>query len=151
MITALYDAVACFIRNRFRRASNLLEWTEREFVGLVDDFGISILPGFIADPKYAELICGMHWWIEDVSAADMVLLTSDRPLWASTGLKMPNCLVALSLTPTRIFFASNRQDLRTALHSQGPDRLVSRCNETIATQAVRFVYGTAPLSHNPHT
>ena len=89
-------------------ASTLLEWTDREFVGLTDNFGMMILPTVITDPNHSALIDTMHWWLEDVSAANVELLTSDRPLWVSTGLKKPNCLLALSLNPTRIFFASNR-------------------------------------------
>lgn len=121
----------------------LLEWTERNFVGLIDNFGMMILPSIITDPKYTEIIANMHWWIEDVSRASVRLLTSDRPLWVSAGLMKPNCLLALSLSPNVVFFASRNRDLRIALNHQGPNRLVRRCNESLASQAVRFVYGRA--------
>ena len=127
-------------------ASTLLEWTDREFVGLTDNFGMMILPTVITDPNHSALIDTMHWWLEDVSAANVELLTSDRPLWVSTGLKKPNCLLALSLNPTRIFFASNRREHQAALRTQGANRLVRRCNETIASQANRFVYGSAKVN-----
>jgi hypothetical protein len=126
-------------------APTLLEWTEHKFVGLTDNFGMMILPSVITDPKHAKLIDTMHWWLEDVSVANVELLTSDRPLWVSTGLKNPNCLLALPLTPTRIFFASNNRDHQMTLHTQGANRLVRRCNESIASQANRFVYGTAKI------
>ncbi len=121
----------------------LLEWTERNYVGLIDNFGMMILPDIITDPKHTEIIANMHWWIEDVSRASVRLLTSDRPLWVSAGLMKPNCLLALSLSPNIIFFASRNRDLGIALNHQGPNRLVRRCNESLASQAVRFVYGRA--------
>ncbi len=121
----------------------LLEWTERNYVGLIDNFGMMILPGIITDPKHTEIIANMHWWIEDVSRASVRLLTSDRPLWVSAGLMKPNCLLALSVSPNIIFFASRNRDLGIALNHQGPNRLVRRCNESLASQAVRFVYGRA--------
>lgn len=125
-------------------AATLLEWTEREFVGLIDNFGMMILPSIITDPKYTEMIAMMHWWTEDLSLANVELLTSDRPLWVSAGLQKTNCLLALPLSPTRIFFASRNPDLKAALNHNGSNRLVRRCNESLASQAVRFVYGNAP-------
>jgi len=127
-------------------ASTLLEWTERNFVGLTDNFGLTILPGVITDPEHTKLIAGMHWWLEDVSEANVELLTSDRPLWVSTGLKKPNCLLALPLSPTRIFFASHKRSYQRTLKSIGANRLARRCNESLASQASRFVYGTAEAS-----
>lgn len=124
----------------------LLEWTERNYVGLVDNFGMMILPDMITDPKHTEIIANMHWWIEDVSLASVQLLTSDRPLWVSTGLMKPNCLLALSLSPKVVFFASRNSDLQIALNRGGSNRLVRRCNESLASQAVRFVYGRAKPS-----
>jgi len=124
-------------------APTLLAWTEQKFVGLTDNIGMMILPDIITDPKHTEIIADMHWWIEDVSGANVQLLTSDRPLWVSTGLMKPNCLLALPLSPTHIFFASRNRDLQAALHREGANRLARRCNESLATQAARFVYGKA--------
>lgn len=124
-------------------AKTLLEWTERNYVGLVDNFGMMILPGIITDPKHTAIIANMHWWVEGVSRANVRLLTSDRPLWVSTGLMKPNCLIALPLSPNVIFFASRNPNLRTALNRKGLNRLVRRCNESLVSQAVRFVYGLA--------
>ena len=117
----------------------LLEWTENNYIGLVDNFGMMILPGIITDPKHTEIIANMHWWIEDLSRANVSLLTSDRPLWVSAGLLKPNCLLALSLSPDAVFFASRNRRLQIALNHQGPNHLVRRCNESLASQAARFV------------
>jgi hypothetical protein len=121
----------------------LLDWTEQTFIGLTDNFGMMILPDLITDPEHNQIIESMFWWIGDVSGASVTLLTSDRPLWVSTGLKKPNCLLALPLSPTRIFFASRNRDLQVALQQSGPNRLARRCNESLASQADRFVYGRA--------
>ena len=123
-------------------APTLLDWTERTFIGLTDNFGKMILPDIITDPKHTEIIADMHWWIEDISHANVQFLTSDRPLWVSTGLMKPN----LPLSPACIFFASRNRDLQTALNHHGPNRLARRCNESLAFQAVRFVYGRAPAA-----
>jgi len=127
-------------------SQTLLDWTERTFIGLTDNFGMMILPDIITDPKHTEIIANMHWWIEDVPHANVQLLTSDRPLWVSTGLMKPNCLLALPLSPACIFFASRNRDLQPALNINGQNRLARRCNESLVSQAVRFVYGRAHVS-----
>lgn len=124
-------------------AKTLLEWTERNYIGLVDNFGMMILPDIIADPKHTAIIAEMHWWVEDISQANVQLLTSDRPLWVSTGLMKPNCLIALPLSPGLVFFACRNLALKSALSREGSNQLVRRCNESLVGQAVRFVYGCA--------
>lgn len=42
-------------------APTLLEWTDQTFVGLIDNFGMMILPDIIKDPKHTEIIGGMCW------------------------------------------------------------------------------------------
>ena len=124
-------------------APTLLEWTEQNFIGLTDNFGMMILPNIIIDPDHMRLIATMCWWVQDVSDANVQLLTSDRPLWVSTGLKKPTCLMALSLSPTRIFLASRNRDLLFALNKEGPNKLARRSNRSLVSQADRFVYGRA--------
>lgn len=126
--------------------STLLQWVENNFVGLIDNLGLIMLPEVVNDPHHVKVIDNMYWWVEDVSGSSVKLLTSDRPLWVSAGLMKPNCLLALPLTPVKIFFASNNKNLKEALMHHGVNRLVRRCNESLVSQASRFVYGRAKLS-----
>ena len=124
----------------------LREFVENRFVGLIDNFGMIMLPGLITDPEHSEIIATMRWWVEDVSKANVKLLTSDRPLWVSTGLKKPKCLLALPLSPTKLFLATHDKPLMHSLHQVSPNRLVRRSNESIIGQAVEFIYGISEIS-----
>ena len=122
-------------------APTLLGWVEQTFVGLTDNFGMMILPEIITDPEHTRIISDMHWWTMDLSTANVRLLTSDRPLWVSTGLKKPNCLLVMPLSPTHVFFASRNRDFEAAIRNEGANRVVRRCNESLTSQADKFVYG----------
>lgn len=111
-----------------------------------ENIGLTVLPRLITDPEHTKIIAEMAWWIEDFSGANVSLLTSDRPIWASTGLKKPRCLVAFPLSPKKLFCASNTQDYFRAMESLSPNEVVRRSNRTIASQAKEFVYGEAEVS-----
>lgn len=134
-----------FLKLRGNNALSFSEWTENQFVGLIDNFGMTMLPKIVTDPEFTRDISALHWWVEDVASANVTLLTSDRPLWMSAGLAHPNCLLALPLSPTAMFFASRNPDMSVALRHNGPNKLVRRCNESIASQHARFVYGAAEM------
>ena len=127
-------------------AETLLDWVERNYIGLVDNFGMMMIPDLVTDPEHTEMIETMHWWTEDLSGSTVSLLTSDRPMCVSTGIKKPNCLLALPLSPHRVFFASRNTDLRKAFQREGASQLARRCNRSIVGQAARFIYGTAEES-----
>lgn len=124
-------------------SDTLTAWVERNMVGLIDNFGLMILPEVICDPSHISFFCGMHWWVEDLSQASVSLLTSDRPLWISTDLKKPTGLLALPLSPTHVFFSATNKQLQLALQKGGASKMARRCNTSIVQQAARFVYGCA--------
>jgi hypothetical protein len=67
----------------------------------------AFLPSLIDHAVIGQRIINMHWEVMDLSGAAHALLTSDRPYTSSHGLGNPVCLLAVLLSPTRLFVAAN--------------------------------------------
>lgn len=122
--------------------ANLLEWARTHAPGRVLDFGIGVLPRLFRSKSIVGKILRMEWVVADLSGAARELLLSDRPLVAIGGIDEPGHLQFLPLGPRHAFFASPSPGVLAALRDAGPDRIVELCNDDVARQAVRFVYGS---------
>lgn len=122
---------------------DLVDYANEKLPGLLDGVGLFMLPNLITDMEFTNAIKTMFWWVEDFSKSSVKLVISDRPLFISLGLRDPNCLIAMPITPDLMFFASNNPKMRAAQISNGKDALAIRCNESISSGAVRFIYGSA--------
>lgn len=120
----------------------LSEWVEDNDTGLVDNFGMLMLPGLINNPEIHENITAMNWWTVDFRYSTVNLLTSDRPCLFTSGIRSENCVIALPLTPTLSFFACRNNSMKNKLMKQGISSLAKRQNESIVGQAVKYVYST---------
>lgn len=129
-------------------------------------FGSDILPEFersiaaLTDAEYAECmfsllqICmdsrevgehmnGMWWHVMNVSHLRYPLLTSDRPLVMTNGMKRADAHFAMPLSPTMLFIAANEHRiLDKIVGTMGNARDGERMNTLIVQQAHRYVYGT---------
>jgi hypothetical protein len=123
-------------------ASTLLEWTQRHVPHLFDNFGVSHLPGLIADNKAGETIFSMPWWVHDVGPANVDLLLSDRPCLLQGSALSGNCLLVLPLSPTLLFFACNQPQTVARLRATPETKLVKAVNKISVSYAADRVYGT---------
>ncbi len=118
-------------------------WVERNYVGLIDNFGMMLLPDLITDPEKTAWMCNLQWWIEDLGQSNVQLLTADRPVFISADLNKSTGLLALPLSSRRIFFAASNSALKTVTAQWGVAEAARRCNRSIVAQAERWVYGIA--------
>ena len=120
----------------------LEEWTEENRPGLIENFGLFMLPEMIDNPKFHNEIRTMGWWTEDFSGASVDLLTSDRPCLFVSSPNGKIRVFAIPLTPQLAFFACNEAWMRRELLSRGISKLAKYLNESIVRAAVESVYGT---------
>ncbi|MEE8294385.1 MAG: DUF4238 domain-containing protein [Sphingomonadales bacterium] len=128
------------------KEKTLLDWVDKNFVGLLDNFGMLILPSIITDQTINKKISEMHWWVQDFSRATVPLLTSDRPLWIFSGVADPNCVIGLPLSPTKMFFAAYDLDVKETFRRKTENYLVRLANRTLILQAKERIYGRATTS-----
>lgn len=121
----------------------LLEWTEKTFVGLIDNSGMMMLPSIITDPEHIDRFLKLTWWVRDVRTSSVSLLTADRPVWVWGGINSPVLTMALPLSPTKLFLATRSKETREASERWSDNRLARLANESLVRQADRFVYGDA--------
>jgi hypothetical protein len=110
-------------------ASTLLEWTQLNVPHLFENFGVSGLPGLIANEKAGERIFAMPWGVHDVSHANLDLLLSDRPCLLQGSAISGDCLVVLPLSPTLLFFACNQPETIQKLRATDETKLVKAGTE----------------------
>jgi Protein of unknown function (DUF4238) len=124
--------------------STLTEWTEQYAPALFHNFGVSVVPGVITDAKVGERIFRMPWWVHDVRSAGIDLLISDRPCLLEGNAVEGQCLIALPLSPTMLFFICNGRRRTEALRAMNERQLVKTINRASAGYAAGRVYGTGP-------
>lgn len=85
----------------------LLEWVERNMPHVLNNAGKIFLPDMIDHQEVGGHIVRMNWGSINFSRAGRTLLIGDRPYIATQGLQDPACVIALPLSPTRLFVATN--------------------------------------------
>jgi hypothetical protein len=120
--------------------STLVEWVERYAPALIENYGKSILPGIVTHQPTGNEIIRMHWVVGSYGATPDIL-TCDQSLYLSHGVNDPKCVIALPLSPYAIFFASRQANSLDKLMRMERSALIRSINETVVTQAARYVYG----------
>jgi uncharacterized coiled-coil protein SlyX len=60
----------------------------------------------------------------------------------TNGFKRSDGHLAIPISPTRLFLASNNEDIERHIHQMKPDDIVTTINTKVVEQARKFVYGT---------
>jgi hypothetical protein len=85
----------------------------------------------------------MNWMTLRLDTASQdEFLTSDYPcVLTHGGLDDPRCIVAFPLSPNSVFIATSNDESRRRLLNQDPDAIARAMNESVVSQAERYVYG----------
>lgn len=124
----------------------LVEWVEQESPEKLSDFGKELLPGIIMHQPTSDAITRMRWWTIDIADGLPDLLTCDRPVYMSHGVMDEMCFIALPLSPRFVFIATRSQSTFDRVMSRGIKAVTKAINESMVTQAEKYVYG----AHNRH-
>jgi Protein of unknown function (DUF4238) len=95
----------------------------------------------------AAAIKKMQWVRITVANARFTLLTSDQPLDVPLSLSDRNAYVALPLSPTALFVASNNESLLEKLTRHDPSKLVRMMNMATVTRARDYVWSVDDSQH----
>lgn len=85
-------------------------------------------------------LINMHWFIRKVVRVRDTFMTSDKPLVHSNGIGKTDGNIALALSPTTLFLATNNQRTADNILDVSDDFLVTRFNHEVAKNAQDYVY-----------
>ena len=96
----------------------------------------------IENRELSDFIANMFWTVIDTSWASAPLLTSDRPVVRSNGIRTPFGNIAIPLSPTKLFVATHTIGARTAILARPIEDLVQQMNLTVVRGAQKYVYSS---------
>lgn len=118
----------------------LMEWSEQQFPGLIENFGTMSFPSFVCNPDIGQKILDMKWRLWDFRGQKNHLLLADRPCIFTTGIDDPDLVIALPISPWKAFMATKTDRLTSIMRQQRPKDLLMRMNESSLRQAKIRVY-----------
>ncbi len=126
--------------------STLEEWTEQHFPGLIENIGMSFFHKLVDNPAIGDKLLRMRWWLWDCASVPHDLLLADHPCVFTHGIDDPRLVIALPISPKKIFIATQSDETADLLRRQRPKDLVVKLNEYSIGQTRTRVYArdTAP-------
>ena len=121
--------------------ATLHEWVNLHLPGHLENIAVAQIPNIISRPNVLQDILDMSWFTVDFRKTSHPLLTSDRPLIMTAGLKNADCIIALPLSPEYGFFAFRPEShAEKALISTPISRLAIALNDNVVRQAEKYAY-----------
>lgn len=118
----------------------LEEWADENLPGLIENIGLSFFSGIVENEVIGTRIFRMKWWLWDVAMAPHDLLIADNPCIFSAGIDDPDLIIALPISPTKAFFATQSKKTAEGLRNSNPRDVVTRLNESSINQAQVRIY-----------
>lgn len=123
----------------------LEQLTENQYPGLIENFGLSFFHELIDNPHYGNKILQMKWWIWDFNKVTYDLLLSDNPCIFTAGIENKHCVIALPISPKKVFMATQDDDVEDRLRRSRSRELVVRLNESSVMQTRVRIYSRSEL------
>lgn len=120
--------------------SNLVDWVDENYPGLIDNFGLSFFHELVDNPKISDQILRMKWWLWDFSDVRHDLLLSDNPCIFTHGINDPNLIISLPVSPKKVFMATQTAMVAETLRQQKSQHLLKRINESSLLQSSSRIY-----------
>lgn len=122
-------------------AETLEAWTERQFPGLIENFGLSFFHELLNDENIGTQLLHLRWWVFDLSSCTHTLLLGDRPCLFFGGIDHPNVAVALPIAPNMAFIATRGDTLAKGLPETPPCKIVEQLNDKTVREADTYIFG----------
>jgi len=119
----------------------LREWIENHAPDTLDDLGVMTLPELAFSEKLNLALLNVTWGIRSVHPARFDLLIGDRPLILG-GTFETSFIVALPISPTKIFFAYSNEETLDNMKRYSHDQFVRTANLSTVVAAERYVFAT---------
>ncbi len=104
--------------------------------------GAILLQKVIDNPMIGSLINNMRWLVLKAHSPKFTLLTSDRPVLMTNGLKEENSQIIIPISPWHVFVATNNAKTERYVESVfARGQMIQQVNERVTLQSRKYVYG----------
>ena len=117
------------------------EWVKNHMPDVFDDLGVMTLPELAFSERLNLALLDVKWGIRSVLPAKFDLLIGDRPLIVG-GTFETSFIVVLPISPTKIFFAFNKEETLNNMKGLDNDEFVRPANLSTVVSAERYVFAT---------
>lgn len=112
----------------------LIEWTEKCYPGFIENCGMSFFRELVDNPAIGAKVLRMKWWIWDLSNLSYDLLLADHPCIFTSRIDDPSLVIALPISPTKVFMATQSENIAEIMLRQQPKEFAKRVNESSINQ-----------------
>lgn len=126
--------------------STLYEFAKSSYPALLDNLHLEVMLKVILKPEIIERLTNLHWDTLDVSRSINQLLLGDSGLMIVGDFWKGPLLIAVPLSPTGLFFATDSPDYLRTIRDQPRRDVVHRANVGTLCQCQKFVFGNAEHS-----
>lgn len=112
-----------------------------------EKYMLQMLHALLDHDSIGRYINNLEWRVLETPASAPSLLTSDRPVVRTNGLKAEGGHIGLPIGPRLLFIASHDTRFLDGLLRSDQAGLVKECNRQSVEGAVRFVWGTDERQH----
>ena len=123
--------------------STLFEWAKQHAPAKLANTGLNVLVTMLGNEKAIERIIHLRWLVKDVSTSPRRLLLGDNPFERVGDLFKSNVIISIPLSPTHVFFGSDRPEIIERVINMPSREVVKASNVSTLTTAKKFVYGDA--------
>ena len=116
------------------------EYIKNDYPYAFENMAVKRLAKMCDDPKQMQKIMRMNWFYSDFSDVSFGLVLGDRPLIKNLGSSTVPALLALPLSPTRIWFAAHNQHTVENIKTDARRDIVMRINRESVNQATKWVF-----------
>ena len=100
-----------------------------------------VMQTIVDSADVGKFINGMKWGVLELHEG-FELLTSDRPVIVTNGIKGEESHIVVPISPRKFFIAANTQKKLNEICELGAKNLARTSNDVVVSQAHRYVYGT---------
>lgn len=124
----------------------LVEFLKNRSPQTLANLPIKVMVDMIPNQKLIDRFLSLRWITRDLTDASKTLLLSDNPLLYPKSLLSGPTLIAMPLSPTVLFVATDSDGFaKGVLDAKGND-IIARANEDSITSANELVFGDAERS-----
>ncbi|MFK8013461.1 MAG: DUF4238 domain-containing protein [Marinicellaceae bacterium] len=123
----------------------LEQFVEKEYPGLIENFGLYTLKDLINNSKIGTKILNFKWFYLEFKNTPIEIILSDNPCILINGIDDENCVLALPISPNSVFFATKSLQNKKRILKSNNRNLIKRLNQSSINQAKNRVYATTKV------
>ncbi|MCP1843614.1 hypothetical protein ACVIHI_003468 [Bradyrhizobium sp. USDA 4524] len=118
------------------------EWLEKNRERVTEISKLEVLANVMQSEKVGNRLLSMHWHLGRFENLKHTILTSDRPIVMTDGLKGDDSHIVMALSPQHMLCIAATDKVAQQVISMPPAEIIATWNDRMARQARKFVYGT---------